>query len=114
MLLHVFGKDRPDLIATVTYLTTDEGGRKTPANSGYRPQFGISDLRMQTSGEQIFINKDSVNPGETAKAEITLLSPQFFEGKLFIGKEFEFKEGSRLIARGKIEEILNKALEGHH
>lgn len=109
--MYLGGKDKPDFIATVTYLTPEQGGRKTPANSGYRPQFKISDIEMQTSGEQKFIGKDSVLPGETIEAEITILSPQFFIQKLFVGKHFEFREGSRIVAKGIINKIVNKELE---
>lgn len=39
-----------------------------------------------------------------------ILSPQFFENKLEIGMEFEVGEGSRIVARGKLLEILNPDL----
>jgi translation elongation factor EF-Tu-like GTPase len=105
-----FGRDNPDLIATLTYLTPEEGGRKTPAKSGYRPQFGIHDYSYQSSGEQVFTDRDKVSPGETIKAEITLLSPNLFEKKLSVGLAIEIKEGSKLTARGTIESIINKTL----
>ncbi|MGA9213219.1 hypothetical protein [Kaistella sp.] len=66
---------------------------------------------MTTSGRQIYIGKEIVLPGETVEAEITMLSPQFFENKLFEGLEFKFIEGAKLIGTGKILKIANKDLE---
>lgn len=33
----------PDFEVTVTFLTADEGGRKTAAHQGYRPDMGFGD-----------------------------------------------------------------------
>jgi len=100
----------PDFIAELKYLTTEEGGRRAPANSGYRPHVKFPFSKMMTSGEQTFIGKDSVKPGETVKAEIMILSPQFFENMLEIGMQFEVGEGNRIVATGKLIEILNTNL----
>jgi len=101
----------PDFIAELYYRTTEEGGRKTPVfATGYRPQVKFPFIEMQTSGQQTFLNKDIVYPGETVIAEIAIISPQFFFNKLNIGSEFDFREGSRIIGTGKIIEILNQDL----
>ncbi|MBU2996642.1 hypothetical protein KO500_09355 [Cellulophaga baltica] len=100
----------PDFIAELKYRTTEEGGRRTPASSGYRPHVKFPFSKTMTSGQQTFIRQDSVNPGETVKAEIMILSPQFFENMLEIGMEFEVGEGSHVVATGKLIEILNTDL----
>jgi translation elongation factor EF-Tu-like GTPase len=46
-----------DFIATLTYRTTEQGGRKTAAVSGYRPQVKFDFAEMQTSGQQTFIDR---------------------------------------------------------
>jgi len=104
-------KTKPHFIAKPKYKTSEEGGRKTPANNGYRPQikFGFTD--KQTSGSQIFLDKEKVNPGETVTAEITVLTPQLFENKLEVGMNFHFLEGSTIIGFGSVLDILNKTLE---
>lgn len=81
-----------------------------PAISGYRPQVKFPFDKMQTSGQQIFIGKDVANPGDTVKAEITIISTEHFAGKLTAGLEFEFREGARIMGTGKILEVLDKAL----
>ena len=97
----------PNIVAEIYYLTSEEGGRETPCTNGYRPQFKISEMEIQTSASQQFIEKEWVKPGETVTAEITLLEPLMFKEFLHQGTEFELKEGAITVARGKILEILS-------
>jgi translation elongation factor EF-Tu-like GTPase len=62
---------------------------------------------MQTSGQQKFIDKKVVYPGETITAEIAIISVEFFKHQLSEGMSFEFREGSRIIGTGKILKVLN-------
>ena len=98
-------------IAELSYLSTENGGRNTAAKSGYRPQVEFDFTEKQTSGIQKFIGKDEVKPGEKVLAEITVLSPKFFENKLEVGMEFKFNEGSKIIGTGKVIEIQNQSLQ---
>jgi hypothetical protein len=99
-----------DFIAELKYLTTEEGGRQTPAFSGYRPQVKFDFDEMQTSGQQTFLNKDTVYPGDAVEAAIRIISVEHFAHTLTVGMTFEFREGSRLIGTGKIIDILNERL----
>jgi translation elongation factor EF-Tu-like GTPase len=101
---------KTDFIAVLKYRTTDEGGRTTRAASGIRPVIKFPFAEMMTSGQQKFIDKEWVYPGETVRAEITLLATDYFKGTLYDGLEFEFKEGSRVIGTGRITKILNESL----
>ena len=65
----------------MTYLTVEQGGRKTPAFSGYRPQVKIEFAEMQTSGQQTFIDRQIVYPGDTIDAEIKIISVDYFAGQ---------------------------------
>ena len=72
-----------DFIADLKYLTTEEGGRKTPVfSSGYRPQIKFDFDEMQTSGQQTFLNKETVYPGDTVEAVIKILSVEYFTNTL--------------------------------
>jgi elongation factor Tu len=102
--------NQDDFIAILHYRTTKEGGRKTPAHSGYRPQVKFDFEEMQTSGQQTFIDKEIVNPGETVKARIKILSVDYFSNCLTVGMNFEFREGNTIIGTGEITEILNDKL----
>lgn len=104
----------PDFVAVLKYCTTNEGGRQTPAHSGYRPQVKFDFEEMQTSGQQVFVGKGTVSPGDTVKAEITMTSPMLFKGRLSPGMIFEFREGARIIGTGEIVEILNPELNILH
>ena len=100
-----------DFVAELKYLTADEGGRNTPAFSGYRPQVKFDFDEMQTSGQQTFLNKETVYPGDTVDAAIRIISVEHFENTLTEGMPFEFREGSRVIGTGKIIDILNDKLK---
>lgn len=100
----------PDFIAELHYFTPEQGGRSTPAFSGYRPHVKFPFSEMMTSGQQIFIGTNQVLPGERITAEISIISTEFFSGKLRIGLDFEFGEGPRIVGTGKIIKILNKDL----
>ena len=100
-----------DFIAELQYKTTEQGGRKTPAFSGYRPGVKFAFSEMQTSGQQIFIGKDRVYPGDKVTAEIAILATAYFAGLLELGMPFDFREGSTIMGTGVILEILNPILK---
>ncbi|WP_442590793.1 hypothetical protein ACSBL2_06140 [Pedobacter sp. AW31-3R] len=103
-------KQTIDFIATLKYNSTAEGGRSTPAFSGYRPNIKFPFDEMHTSGEQRFIGTNCVFPGDTVDAEIRIIAIDHFNHLLYPGLSFEFKEGARIIGTGMIIRILNKNL----
>ncbi|NQX39956.1 hypothetical protein HQN84_13960 [Pedobacter steynii] len=100
-----------DFIAELSYRTSAQGGRSTPAKSGYRPAVKFDFDEMQTSGQQTFIGKDTVFPGETVDAKIKIIASDYFAGCLTEGMIFEFKEGPKVIGTGIIKQIINDKLE---
>ncbi len=100
-----------DFIATLTYKTTEQGGRKTPAKSGYRPQVKFDFEEMQTSGQQTFIDRELVFPGDIVDAEIKIISVDYFANKLTEKMKFEFREGEIVIGTGIIKHIINNKLK---
>lgn len=112
-ILNFYNNDfsKVDFIAELQYLTIEQGGRKTPAISGYRPQVKFDFIEMQTSGKQTFINKEMVYPGEKVEAKIKILSPDYFAGCLAEGMNFEFREGLTVIGTGQVKYIVNDKLE---
>lgn len=100
-----------DFIADLKYLTTQEGGRTTPAFSGYRPQVKFDFAEMQTSGQQKFLDKETVYPGDTVKAAIKIISVEYFAHSLTEGLTFDFREGPKIIGLGVITSILNNNLK---
>ena len=100
----------PDFIADLHYLTTEQGGRKTPVFTNYFPQVKFSFSKNQDGGRQKFLNKEVVNPGEDVIAEITLLDSQWCNNRLKTGLKFDIVEGPKLMGTGVIVVILNKEL----
>lgn len=105
----MFGESH--FIALLQYKSTEEGGRKTAASSGYRPHIKFSFDEYMTSGMQLFIDTEFVLPGESVSAEISILSVEYFEGKLYEGLEFDFREGTHIVGTGKISKILDSKLD---
>lgn len=100
-----------DFLAELQYLTTENGGRNSYALSKYRPQVRFTFSQMMTSGQQIFIGKEFVFPGDNVEAKIKILSPELFQNMLYENLDFEFLEGSKLIGNGKIKKIINENLQ---
>ncbi len=98
-----------DFIAHLEYNNNSEG-RSTPVFSGYRPQVKFEFDEMQTSGMQKFIEREVVFPGDKVTAEIRIIGVDYFAGKLEEGMNFEFREVSRVIGKGKILSIINEKL----
>lgn len=102
--------NKPDFIAILKYKATEEGGRRAPAYSGYRPDIKFPFDEMLTCGFQTFIGQERVFPGESAKAAITIIAVDYFKGRLYENLEFDFREGPNIIGTGKIIEIINPVL----
>lgn len=93
-----------DIEVQITFLASDQGGRKTPARTGYRPQFSYDG--QDWDGIQTYPDREAVYAGETVTAYIAFLSPEHHRGKLYPGKEFQVREGSRVVAKGIVTKIL--------
>lgn len=96
-----------DIEVEMTFLKTEEGGRTGPAFDGYRPQFfyeGQHWCAMHT-----YIGTDSVNPGDTVRAYLSFLSPEYHVGRIAPGMLFSICEGSRVIAKGHVLKIIDLA-----
>lgn len=102
-----------DFIALLKYKTTKEGGRLTPAHSGYRPQVKFPFTRMSTSGIQTFIKQDTVAPGGSVMATIKIIQTEYFKGKLYENLAFDICEGTKIIGSGEITSIVNLDLKAH-
>ncbi|MCC7453111.1 MAG: hypothetical protein IT222_03005 [Crocinitomix sp.] len=104
-------KGQPDIIAETKYFKTEDGGRQHYTASGYRPHLKFIGKNLLTTGEQIFIDKDNVFPGDIVKAEIRILSVDAFTGYLYPGQKFDICEGPRTIGHGEIIQVINDKLK---
>ena len=94
-----------DIEVEMTFLRTDEGGRKSPVFSGYRPQFHYQGV--EGDAQHTYIGIEQVNPGDTVTAQLKFYCPQNHVGRITVGMEFEIREGSRTVAKGRVTKILN-------
>ena len=101
-----FKLTNPELEADIYYLTTDEGGRKTPVATSYRGQFHYDNHDWDAM--QQFLDKEWCEPGDTVKVLLQTASPYFHCGNFYIGKEFEIREGSKIVGKGKISKVLRQ------
>ena len=100
----------PDIEVEITLFSTEIGGRNSPVFSGYRPQHKLRDDYI-TSGKHQYIDCDTLSPGQTVKGTITFITPEVYPECLWIGREIDIQEGSRVVGRAIITKILNPILE---
>lgn len=100
-----------DFIGKLYFLTTEEGGRSEITDEIYRPLFKLKDGLDLTSADQKFIGKDRVKPGDTIQSEIRIIWKEPYVRNLSEGSEFVLREGSQVVATGKILKVLNEKLK---
>jgi elongation factor Tu len=101
----------PDLEAEIYAFRHDEGGRRTPFFTGYRPNHDFRLPNELNDGMHEYPDGDEIALGSTGKAVIWLLAPDRNAGRFFEGFEFTVQEGSRIVGRGKITKVVNPELK---
>jgi elongation factor Tu len=82
-------------------LSADEGGRKTPFFTGYRPQFYFRTTDI-TGTVSLPDGKEMVMPGDNTEISGELIHPIAMEK----GLRFAIREGGRTVASGQVTEII--------
>lgn len=95
---------KPELQADIYYLTEQEGGRKTSVASSYRGQFHYNGKDFDAM--QQFIDKSWCQLGDIVQVFLQTASPEFHTGQFYVGKQFEIREGSKIVGKGTITKIL--------
>ena len=96
----------PHIEAEVEFLAAQEGGRRTPAFSGYRPQFYYDG--NDWDAQHTYPDVESVLPGDKVRVHLLFTLPEVHFGKVFVGMPFLVREGVRTVARGTITEIYDQ------
>ena len=86
--------------AKIYFLSPEEGGRKTPIFSGYRPALYFGE--KQTDSTIMLTSGGRAVPGMECEGVIKLLYPEHVEDELKPLATFEAKEGSRVVGRGHV------------
>jgi elongation factor Tu len=82
-------------------LSADEGGRKTPFFTGYRPQFYFRTTDI-TGTVSLPEGKEMVMPGDNTEILGELIHPIAMEK----GLRFAIREGGRTVASGQVTEVI--------
>lgn len=82
-------------------LSKEEGGRKTPFFSGYRPQFYFRTTDV-TGAVKLLGDAEMCMPGDNVKLEVELIKPVALDD----GSRFAIREGGRTVGSGIISKIL--------
>jgi len=85
----------------VYVLSTDEGGRKTPFFSGYRPQFYFRTTDV-TGTVNLPEGKEMAMPGDNLEINGELIYPIAMDK----GLRFAIREGGRTVASGQVIDII--------
>ncbi|MHC5033950.1 MAG: elongation factor Tu [Planctomycetota bacterium] len=85
----------------VYVLTADEGGRRNPFFSGYRPQFYFRTTDV-TGTVQLAEGVEMVLPGDNVTLEVQLITPIAMEEQL----RFAIREGGNTVGAGVVTKIL--------
>jgi hypothetical protein len=94
-----------DIEVVMTFLRTEDGGRKSPVWTGYRPQFYYQG--GEGDAQHTYLGVDQVNPGDTVAAQLKFYSPQNHVGKIAVEMAFEIREGKCTVATGRVTKILH-------
>ncbi len=87
--------------AEVYALTKEEGGRHKPFLTGYKPQFYIRTTDV-TGEVKLPAEVAMVNPGDTVKIVVTLITPVAMEEKM----RFAIREGGKTVGAGVVTKIV--------
>lgn len=88
--------------ASIYVLKKDEGGRHTPFQNKYRPQFYIRTLDV-TGEITLMEGTEMVMPGDNVEITVDLIYPVACN----VGLRFAIREGGRTVGSGQITEILD-------
>jgi hypothetical protein len=98
---------------------TEEGGRRTPVFSGYRPTWhigryqeapGLEGRPWYFDGELDLLGIEQVPPGECGAGRIRVLSPEYWR-HLRVGDQIVMGEGPHLIALATITAMTWSTIE---
>ena len=77
---------RYDIEGVCTLLPGEVTGRNVPVRSGFRPSHLVSE-GVRTTGVHKYVDKEELNPGESASVLVTFLSPELYPHTLWLGKD---------------------------
>lgn len=92
------------VLARVSVLGTEEGGRSHPLPNRYRPNHNFGGARDNQFyiGQLEIPENTSVRPGETTDLVVTFLNGPGLSELLYEGRTWRIQEGSKLVAMAQV------------
>ena len=109
-VLEPAGKEPIRILARISVLRTEDGGRSGPFTHHYRPNhnFGGADNRVFYIGQVEVPEGTWIHSGETRDLPITFLNVRGLSDLLHIGRTWRIQEGGKLVATAAVLELLNE------
>jgi translation elongation factor EF-Tu-like GTPase len=106
-----------DLLAKVELIKTEFSGRSQPVLDDYRGQF-FWHINHESCTDWLatyIFEFGELHPGASSKCKIVLAGTikELGKGTFKVGAQFAIREGSRIMAIGKILEVRGDALQRH-
>ncbi|MWC30269.1 hypothetical protein [Paenibacillus sp. MMS18-CY102] len=98
-----------DVEAVITFIRTEDGGRRGRAASGYRPAHLVNDHYL-TTGVHHYYDREFLAPGESTLGTIAFITPEYYPHCLWVGKTIKIQEGANLVGYAEITRIFNPLL----
>jgi elongation factor Tu len=95
--------DLTKIAAKLYLLRPEEGGRKTPIFTGYRPAVYFGD--RQTDGLIVFSGEEKPILGGEYTVTIALAHPEYLGDALQKDATFDCREGPKIIGCGKVLKV---------
>jgi len=96
----IMSSDLTKISAKIYLLRAEEGGRRTPIFTGYRPAMYFGD--RQTDGLIVFDREEKPTLGGEYIVTIALAHPEYLGDALQKDATFDGREGPKIIGRGKV------------
>ena len=103
-VLEPAGKEPIRVLARISVVPTEQGGRKGPFTTNFRPNhnFGGPDDRIFYIGQVEVPEGAWIHPGDTRDLTITFLNVRGIAELLQVGRKWRIQEGGRLIANAEV------------
>ena len=109
-VLEPAGKEPIRVLARISVVPTEQGGRNGPFTKSYRPNhnFGGPDDRVFYIGQVEVAEGTWIHPGEICDLPITFLNVRGLADLLQVGRNWRIQEGGKLVATAEVLALLNE------
>lgn len=96
------------VVATVTLVATDQGGRTGPIRGSYRPNHNFfgPDNREMAVGFIDLPEGVELTPGQSIETPISVWSWPRLAAEVHAGTEWTIQEGAKVVGFGKVLEVM--------